>query len=71
MEFGLTVKARSPFRPTLLMELANDYRGYLPTVEGHERGGYETWRSRWSYLEKQAEPKMVAAALRQLAVLAT
>jgi hypothetical protein len=69
VEMGLQVKAKSPFRPTLLVELANDYRGYLPTVEGHELGGYETWRAKSSYLEKEAAPRMVASALRQLSKL--
>lgn len=70
VELGLEVKAKSPFRPTFLIELANDYRGYIPTVEGHELGGYETWRAKSSYLEVNAAPKMVAAALRQLGKLA-
>jgi neutral ceramidase len=69
-ELGLEVKAASPFKPTMLIELANDYRGYIPTVEAHEHGGYETWRAKSSYLEKGAAPKMVAAALRGLAALA-
>ena len=70
VELGLEVKSKSPFKPTMLIELANDYRGYLPTVEGHEAGGYETWRAKSSYLEKTAAPKFVASALRQLASLA-
>ncbi len=70
VEMGLEAKTKSPFRPTLLIELANDYRGYIPTVEGHELGGYETWRAKSSYLEKQAAPRMVGAALRQLSRLA-
>lgn len=70
VEMGLEVKAKSPFHPTMLIELANDYRGYIPTVQGHEAGGYETWRAKSSYLEKEAAPKMVASALRQLAALA-
>jgi neutral ceramidase len=70
VELGMEVKAISPFRPTILIELANDYLGYIPTVEGHELGGYETWRAKSSFLETQAAPKMVAAALRGLAKLA-
>lgn len=69
-ELGMEVKSKSPFKPTMLIELANDYRGYIPTVEAHQNGGYETWRAKSSYLEVQAAPKMVAAALRQLAKLA-
>jgi hypothetical protein len=68
-QLGLEVKAKSPFRPTLCIELANDYHGYIPTVEAHANGGYETWRAKSSYLEVQAAPKMVAAALRGLGAL--
>jgi hypothetical protein len=69
-ELGLEVKSKSPFKTTMLIELANDYRGYIPTVEAHANGGYETWRAKSSYLEVNAAPKMVAAALRQLAKVA-
>ena len=58
-----------PFQPTMMIELANDYRGYIPTPDAFETGGYETWRAKSSHLEKQAAPKLVAAALRQLASL--
>ena len=69
VQLGLEVKAKSPFKPTFLIELANDYRGYIPTVEGHELGGYETWRAKSSFLEKEAAPKMVKSALGLLAKL--
>ena len=70
-QLGLEVKAKSPFKPTLCIELANDYHGYIPTVEAHANGGYETWRAKSSYLEVQAAPKMVAAALRGLTMLSS
>jgi len=70
VELGLEIKSRSPFQTTFLIELANDYRGYIPTVEGHEVGGYETWRAKSSYLEKEAAPKLVGAGLRVLNKLA-
>lgn len=66
VEMGLEVKKKSPFRSSMLIELANDYRGYIPTVEAHAQGGYETWRAKSSYLEVEAAPKMVARALAQL-----
>jgi hypothetical protein len=65
-ELGLEVKAKSPFSSTMLVELANDYHGYIPTPEAHENGGYETWRAKSSYLEPAAAPKMVQSAIRQL-----
>jgi neutral ceramidase len=67
---GLEVKAKSPFHPTFLIELANDYRGYIPTVEAFSQGGYETWRAKSSCLETQAAPRMTASLLRQLHTLA-
>ena len=58
VEIGLEIKARSPFKPTFTIELANGYNGYLPTPEQHKLGGYETWRARSSYLEVEASPKI-------------
>ncbi len=64
VEVGLELKARSPIKPTFVVSLANGYNGYLPTVEHHRLGGYETWRARSSYLETGAAPKIVAALAR-------
>lgn len=58
-ETGLDLKARSPFPATFTIELANGYHGYMPTARQHEWGGYETWRARSSYLEKDAASKVV------------
>ena len=70
VETGLAIKAASPLKPTFTIELANDYRGYLPTAEHHALGGYETWRARSSYLEVDAEAKIRAAILKQLEAVA-
>jgi hypothetical protein len=59
VEIGLEIKAKSPFKPTFAISLANGYNGYLPTPEHHKLGGYETWRARSSYLEVDAAPKIV------------
>lgn len=66
-EIGLEIKAKSPHRPTMLIELANGYNGYLPTPAQHKLGGYETWRARSSYLEADASPKITATLLELLA----
>ncbi|NQV25655.1 MAG: neutral/alkaline non-lysosomal ceramidase N-terminal domain-containing protein [Rhodopirellula sp.] len=63
---GLEIKRRSPFKTTFLIGLANGYNGYLPTPEQHALGGYETWRSSWSYLETEASTKITASVLDQL-----
>ncbi|MEK6234868.1 MAG: neutral/alkaline non-lysosomal ceramidase N-terminal domain-containing protein [Planctomycetales bacterium] len=42
-EIGLEIKKKTPFADCFIIELANDYRGYLPTPRQHALGGYETW----------------------------
>jgi len=46
VEFGLQIKAASPFDTTLVIELANDAPGYIPTKKAFAEGGYETVNSR-------------------------
>jgi len=41
VELGLLAKARSPFATTLVVELANDSIGYIPTRRAYSEGGYE------------------------------
>lgn len=41
VEWGLEMKKWSPFPYTLVVELANDSVGYIPTYEAFLRGGYE------------------------------
>jgi len=43
VEIGLDLKKRSPFPQTMVIGLANARHGYLPTLEQHPLGGYETW----------------------------
>ena len=70
VETGLQVKRESPFKPTFVISLANDYAGYLPTREHHALGGYETWRARSSFLEVDAEEQLRAAVMKMLKELA-
>lgn len=65
-EIGLEIKQRSPFKNTFVIALANGYNGYLPSPEQHALGGYETWRSGWSYLEVDASTKITETALSML-----
>ena len=50
-QLGLDIKNRSPFRHTYVAELANDWIGYLPNLEGHKLGGYQVWTGFHSYAE--------------------
>lgn len=61
-ETGLEIKARSPFKTTFTIELANGAYGYLPTPRQHKLGGYETWMGS-NKVEKNTTIKMVKRIL--------
>lgn len=42
-EIGMDIKAKSPFKQSFTVGLANGGYGYLPTPQEHKLGGYETW----------------------------
>lgn len=46
VEIGLAIRARSPFAKTMFFGLANDYIGYVSTVEQAKQMGYEVVASR-------------------------
>lgn len=64
-EFGLQIKKASPARHTLVIELANDEIGYIPTREAFAQGGYEPTTGSTFY-EAGAGEELAASALRQL-----
>ena len=66
VETGLDLKARSPFKATFTISLANGSGGYLPTPEQHRLGGYETWLGT-SKVEIEASTKITAALLEMFA----
>ena len=41
VELGMEIKRRSPFGQTIILELANDSIGYIPTRRAFEEGAYE------------------------------
>ncbi|MGD9495295.1 MAG: neutral/alkaline non-lysosomal ceramidase N-terminal domain-containing protein [Armatimonadota bacterium] len=47
-ELGLQIKDRSPFAQTMVLELANDSVGYIPTRRAFEEGAYEPESSSWA-----------------------
>jgi hypothetical protein len=63
---SLKLKAFSPLRPTVNIELANGSEGYIPPPEQHPLGGYNTWPARSASLEVHAEPKIVETLVRML-----
>ncbi|NLC55628.1 MAG: hypothetical protein GX774_02175 [Armatimonadetes bacterium] len=68
VEFGLRIKAGSPFQPTFVVELANACVGYVPTPEAFGQG-YEPRTAPSSKLVPEAGDRLVEATLRLLGQL--
>jgi hypothetical protein len=64
-EMGLAIKRASPAEHTIVIELANDAVGYLPTRAAYEQGGYEVTPGPTAYGPGCGE-KLVESASRQL-----
>ena len=65
VEIGLELKEKSPFAKTFTASLTNGSYGYLPTLEQHALGGYETWMGT-NNVELTAAPKIVKTLLGML-----
>lgn len=65
-QLGLDIKNRSPFRHTIIAELANDWIGYLPNLEGHKLGGYQVWTGHHSYAEPGTGERIAELAVAML-----
>jgi neutral ceramidase len=63
VELGLAIKAGSPFKTTLVVELTNDSLGYIPTKKAFAEGSYETVNSR---VQPGTGEALVDAAVRLL-----
>lgn len=57
-ETGLKLKEGINLHNYFTISLANSYGGYVPPAHEIDRGGYETWRARSSFLEQNAEEKI-------------
>jgi hypothetical protein len=60
VNLGLAIKAASPFKTTLVVELANDSVAYVPTKQAFLEGSYEVTNSR---IERGSGEKLVDAAV--------
>ena len=65
-QYGLDIKAGSPYEYTMVAELANGYVGYVPTVKSFEMKGYETWFRTSSYLSINAGEMIRDESIRML-----
>jgi hypothetical protein len=66
VELGLAIKRASPFATTMVIELAHDAPGYVPTRKAFAEGSYETVNSR---IQPGGGEMLVATALRLLGEL--
>ena len=69
-QLGLNIKKGSPWKPTMVAELANGYSGYCPTAEAFKGGGYEVRTARSSYLAPGSGEQIVEASVKLLNQLA-
>ena len=63
VDLGLAIKRGSPFRHTLVIELANDSPAYIPTEKAFKEGSYEIVNSR---IAPGGGERLVEAALQLL-----
>jgi hypothetical protein len=67
---GLEIKKDSPWKPTMVVELANGYCGYVPTEAAFVEGGYERRTARSSFLDPKSGEEIVHASRELLGSLA-
>jgi hypothetical protein len=65
-EYGLRIKKCSPFKPTWVVSLANEWIGYVPTAQAFVGGGYEPRTARSSKMASDAGQRLVEMALKAL-----
>jgi hypothetical protein len=69
VEWGLKIKAESPFPWTYPVELGGDYLGYLVTEQAWEAGGYESLLARSARPSVEGVARLVEAAQQLLVQL--
>jgi hypothetical protein len=63
VELGLAIKQDSPFKQTIIVELANGSIGYIPTRRAYRQGNYEVVSAR---CDEGSGELLVDAAIRML-----
>ena len=62
-QLGLDIKRRSPFKHTIIAELANDYVGYVGNADAYRLGGYQLWMGHHSWTERGTGERFVESAV--------
>ncbi len=62
-ETGLALKSTINTGKYFTVTMANGYTGYIPPAHEIEKGGYETWRCRTSYIKEDGEARVQSALL--------
>lgn len=65
-QLGVDIKKRSPFRHTIIAELANDYIGYVGNADAYRLGGYQLWMGHHSWTERGTGELFVDTAVELL-----
>ncbi len=65
-QLGIDIKKRSPFKHTIIAELANDHVGYVGNSEAYLLGGYQLWMGHHSYTERGTGELFVDTAVELL-----
>ncbi len=60
---GQEIKRKSPYRHTFILELANDYVGYVGDDEAYDLGGYQVWTGLHSFAERGSGEAIVEKAV--------
>ncbi len=63
VELGLEIKRDAPAPYTFIVGYANDYIGYLTTLQAWQEGGYEVSPGPWTRVAPQASMQVVATAV--------
>jgi hypothetical protein len=65
-EYGLRIKQASPFKPTWVVSLANEWIGYVPTAQAFVGGGYEPRTARSSKMSIDTGQRLLETMLKAL-----
>ena len=66
IDTAAAIENGSPFKNTIIIGYAENYVGYVPPLRVFDEGGYEVGPGKWSYLEVEAQDKVITRSIRML-----